>query len=61
MQRRNGDTDIENRLVYTAGKGEGGLNGERIIDICPLPCVTQRAGEKFLHNPGSPAWHFIMT
>ena len=55
------ETQTENGLVYTTGKGEGGLNGERITDVCPLRCVTQRAGEKFLHNTGKPVWHFIMT
>ena len=28
MQGRNGDADIETRLVDTVGEGEGGANGE---------------------------------
>ena len=34
---RNGDTDIENRLVVTPGEGEGGTNWESSIDIYRLP------------------------
>ena len=33
LQGRNGDTDIQNGLVDTAGEGEGGKNWESIIDI----------------------------
>ena len=30
LQGRNGDADIENRLVNTVGEGESGMNGESI-------------------------------
>ena len=30
---RNGDTDVENRLVDTTGEREGGMNGKSSIDI----------------------------
>ena len=33
------DTDVENRLVGTAGEGEGGMNQESRIDVHTLPCV----------------------
>ena len=39
MQGRNGDTDIENGLMDTAGEGEGGKNWESSIDIYTLSCV----------------------
>ena len=39
LQGRNRDTDIENRLVDTAGEGEGGMNWESSIEIYALPCV----------------------
>ena len=55
MQRKNGDTDVENRLMDAVGKGESRMNGESSIDIYVLPCVKQIAGEKLLYNTGSPA------
>ena len=39
LQAWNGDTDIENGLVYTAGEGEDGTNRESSIDIYTLSCV----------------------
>ena len=33
LQGRNGDADIENGLVDTAGEGEGGTDRENSIDI----------------------------
>ena len=39
LQGRNGDTDIEKRLVDTAREGESGTNWESSIGIYTLPCV----------------------
>ena len=39
LQGRNGDTDVENRLVETAGEGESETNEESSIDIYVLSCV----------------------
>ena len=39
LQRRNGDADIENRLVDVVGEGEGGTDWESSVDIYTLPCV----------------------
>ena len=50
LQGRNGDIDIENRLVNTAGEGEGGINWESSMDIYTLPRVKQTASGKLLHN-----------
>ena len=36
--RKNGDADIEKRLVDTVG-GDGGMNGESSIDINTLSCI----------------------
>ena len=33
------ETDVENRLVYTVGEGEGGSNRESSIGIYALTCV----------------------
>ena len=57
----NRDADVENRLVGTAGEGEGGTNGESSINICTLSCVEWIAGEKLLFNTGSPVWCSVMT
>ena len=55
------DTNTENRLVDTVGEGESEKNGESLINVHTLPCVKQIAGEKLLHNTGSPTWHSVMT
>ena len=39
MQGRNRDTDVENGLVDTVGKGEGGMNLESSTDIYTLSRV----------------------
>ena len=39
LQGKNGDADVENRLVDTAGKGEGGTNWESSIAIHTSPNV----------------------
>ena len=44
----NGDADIENRLVYTVGEGEGGTNWDNSIETYTLPHVKQRASGKLL-------------
>ena len=35
----NGDTDIENRLVDTVGKGDDGTNRENSIETYSLPYI----------------------
>ena len=55
LQRRNGDTDIENWLVDTAGEGEVRTNWESSIDIHTLSCVIQITIGKLLHGTGRPA------
>ena len=45
----------------TMRKGESGTNGESSIDIYIPPCAKQIAGEKLLHNTGSPAPFSMMT
>ena len=37
----NRDTDVENRLVDTAGEGEGGMNWESNTDIYTLPYIQE--------------------
>lgn len=42
FQGKDGDEDVENELVDTAGEGAGGTNGERSKDIhiCMVLCKT---------------------
>ena len=61
MQGRIGDADTERKLVDTMREGENGTNGESSIDIYILSCAKQIAGEKLLHNTGSPAPFSMMT
>ena len=39
FQGRNRNTDVENGLVDTVRKGEGGKDSESSTDIYILPCV----------------------
>ena len=55
MQGRNGDADIENRLVDTIREGKSGTNGESRIDIYTLSCVKQIANKKLLYNNREPS------
>ena len=39
LQNNSGNTDIENRLVDTAGEGEGGTNWQNSMETYALPYV----------------------
>ena len=56
MQGRNREADVENGLVDTAGKGEGGAYLENSTDIIRPPRVKQVASGRLLRSAGSPAW-----
>ena len=56
LQGRNGDTDIENKLVDPVGEGESRTTGESSIDVDTPLRVKQIASGKVLYNTGSPAW-----
>ena len=47
MQGKNGDTDVGNGLVGTAGEEEDGMNGESSFVIYTPSCVKKIAGGKF--------------
>ena len=53
---RNGDADVGNGLLDTAGEGERGMSGESSINIYTLPCVKPTAGNELLYNAGSWSW-----
>ena len=60
-QGMNRDTDVENILVDTAGKGEGGMNLEGSTDIYTRPWVKQTASGELLYNSGTSARGSVMT
>ena len=51
LQGRNREADVENRLVDTAGEGEGGTNWER-TETYTLSYVKRIASEKLLYKTG---------
>ena len=53
MQKRNGNSDIENGLVDTVEEKENTMNGESSTDVYTPPHVKQIAGEKLLYNTGA--------
>ena len=61
LQGRNRDSDIENRLMDTAGAGEGRTNWESSIEICTLPYVKQIVDGKCLYSTGSSPWCSVTT
>ena len=50
LQGRNRDADTEDRLVDTAGAGEGGMNWESSTEIYALPYVKEKGDGKLPHN-----------
>ena len=51
---------LANGLVDTVREAESGKNGEDNFNMCTLSYVKRSAGEKLLHNTGSPAWPSVM-
>ena len=50
LQGRNRDTAIEDRLLDTAGEGEGGTNWESSTETYTLPCGRQLTGGAVQHR-----------
>ena len=56
MQNRKRDTDVQNRLLDSVGKGEGGMFQENSIEICILSIVKQIASPGWMHETSARAW-----
>ena len=56
MQNRNRDTDIQNRLLYSVGEGEGGMFRENSIETHILPRVKQTTSPSWMHETRAQAW-----
>ena len=54
MQGSKGDADVKNRLLDSAGKGEGGTIWENSIEICILPYVKSMTNGSSMHDAGHP-------
>ena len=54
-------TQIQRTDLWTQWEKEREKKGESSVNIYTLPCVKQIAGEKLLHNTGSPTWRSVTT
>ena len=53
LQGISGDRDTKNRLVDAVGKGEGGTNWKRSIEMSLLPYVKEMTSGNLLYDTGS--------
>ena len=56
MQNRKRDTDVQNRLLDSVGKGEGGMFQENSIETCILSRVKQITSPGWMHETSAWAW-----
>ena len=56
MQNRKRDTDVQNRLLDSVGKGEGGMFRENSIKTCILSIVKQITSPGWMHETNAWSW-----
>ena len=56
MQNRKRDTDVQNRLLDSVGKGECGMFRETSIKTCILSRVKQITSPGWMHETSAWAW-----
>ena len=56
MQNRKRDTDVQNRILDSVGKGEGGMFLENSIETCVLSMVKQITSPGWMHEISARAW-----
>ena len=56
MQNRKRDTDVQNRLLDSVGKGERGMFRENSIETCILSIVKQITSPGWMHETSTQAW-----
>ena len=56
MQNRKRDTDVQNRLLDSAGEGEGGMFRETRIETCILSRVKQITSPGWMHETIARGW-----
>ena len=57
MQNRNRDTDVQNRLLYSVGEGEGGMFQENSTETCILSRVKQITSPGWMHETSAQGWY----
>ena len=55
MQNRKRDTDVQNRLLYSVGEGEGGMFQENSNETCILSRVKQITSPGCMHETSARA------
>ena len=56
MQNRKRNTDVQNRLLDSAGEGEGGMFQESSIETCILSRVKQITSPGWMHETSARVW-----
>ena len=56
MQNRKRDTDVQNRLLDSVGKGKGGMFRENSTETCILSRVKQITSPGWMHETSAWAW-----
>ena len=56
MQNRKRDTDVQNRILDSVGKGEGGMFQENNIETYVLSRVKQITSPGWMHETSARAW-----
>ena len=56
MQNRKRDTYVQNRLLDSVGKGEGGIFQENSIETCILSSVKQITSPGWRHETSARGW-----
>ena len=56
MQNRKRDTDVQNRILDSVGKGEGGMFRENIIKTCILSRVKWITSPGWMLETSARAW-----
>ena len=56
MQNRKRDTDVQNRILDSVGKGEGGMFRENSIKTCILSRVKHITSPGWIHETSAQAW-----
>ena len=56
MQNRKRDTDVQNRILDSVGKGEGGMFRQKSIKTCILSRVKQITSPGWMHETSARTW-----
>ena len=56
MQNRKRNTDVQNRLLESVGKGEGGMFRENSIETSILSRVKQITNPGWMHETSAQGW-----